>query len=130
PFSWVVRRAISSACSSSSVLNLKRKPMRFWGGVRRQAGKAAAAAETAASTSEASARVTFARTSAVAGLKMSKVSEERPVRQSPPMQFRESVVCVIVAMNIKFKTESQDRPKGNARIDIIVFPHDRCRYCL
>ena len=82
--------------------------MRFWGGVRRQAGKAAAAAATAAFTSVASASVTLDKTSAVAGLKTFTVSEEWPLRQSPATQFRNSVVCVIVAMGCDFKTESQD----------------------
>jgi len=85
PHSRVTVRASSSRSSSRSCLSLKRTWMRSPGGVRRQAGNASAAADTARSTSEAGERGTEANVSPVAGFTTGSDPAPEAAVQAPPM---------------------------------------------
>ena len=87
PCSVVTIRASSSKCSSRRFLKANMVRARSTTGVARQAGNAAFAAATAASTSPRVESGVFAITAPVAGLKTSTVPEARASTHMPPMKF-------------------------------------------
>ena len=97
PCSVVTIRAISSKCSSSSCLNLNIVRARTAGGVSLQAGNAAVAAFTAASTSAAVESGVRAMTVPLAGLVTFSASVPDDGVQRPPMKLERSSGCGISA---------------------------------
>ncbi len=87
PCSRVISRASASWFFSSSSLNLNITRARRSAGVSAQAGNAAFAACTAASTVDASPRRTRPVTSPVAGLNTSLVRPAAPPTRPPPIQW-------------------------------------------
>src|SRR5271168_4119746 len=102
PFSRVVIAASSSMCSSSKFFSLKRYCTRSPGGVLRQAGKASAAACTAASTSPTVEIGVRASTSMVAGFVTSTNSVALERRHCPFTLFCNSGAAVRTALLMSF----------------------------
>ncbi len=94
PCSVVTIRASSSKCSSRRFLNANIARARSPTGVARQAGNAAFAAATAASTSARVPRGVRAMTAPVAGLKTSTWSVARDSTHSPPTKSRSTGASV------------------------------------